>query len=74
MPLALRVECDVADFVRQIHGQHRVTTDLFDRLREERGVAWLVELTCLTGQYGLMAGVLNAFEVAPAAQLERLPL
>lgn len=38
------------------------------------GVPWLVELTCLTGHYSLLAGIVNAFEVSPAPDAEQLPL
>jgi hypothetical protein len=37
-------------------------------------VTWLVERTCLVGDYGIVSSVLNAFEVAPAAGAEQLPL
>jgi len=32
-----------------------------------------VELTCLLGHYGIVAAILNAFEVAPAPDAEPLP-
>ena len=47
---------------------------LFDRLRDQHGVPWLVELTALIGHYGIVSGILNAFEVAPAPDAEPLPL
>ncbi len=47
---------------------------LFDRLQGRHGVPWLVELTCLIGHYGIVASILNAFEVAPAPDAEALPL
>jgi len=47
---------------------------LFDRLQGRHGVPWLVELTCLIGHYGIVASILNAFEVAPASDAEPLPL
>ena len=36
-------------------------------------VTWLVELMCLAGHYGIVASILNAFEMAPAAGAEGLP-
>jgi 4-carboxymuconolactone decarboxylase len=68
------VERDVADYIRQIHRQHRVTAELFDRLRDQHGVPWLVELTCLSGHYSLLASIVNAFEVSPEPGAEQLPL
>jgi 4-carboxymuconolactone decarboxylase len=67
-------ERDVVDYVRQLLRNSRVAQPVFDRLSAEHGVTWLVELTCLIGHYGIVSGVLNAFEVAPAAGAEQLPL
>jgi 4-carboxymuconolactone decarboxylase len=67
-------ERDVIDYVRQQLRTHHVTQELFDRLRDRYGVRWLVELTCLVGHYGLVNAILNAFEVAPPAGAEPLPL
>ena len=40
---------------------------LFDRLKAEHGVPWLVDLTCYIGNYGVLAAVLSNFEIPPAA-------
>jgi len=66
-------ERDTVDFVRQLLRSNAVTQPLFDRLRGEHGVPWLVDLTCLIGHYGIVAAILNAFEVAPAPDAEPLP-
>jgi 4-carboxymuconolactone decarboxylase len=65
-------DADVVDFARQIYADHRVEQALFDRLRVAHGERWLVELTALIGHYGLVAGILNAFEVAPAVDTAKL--
>lgn len=67
-------EAPVVDYVRQLLRTNRVEQALFDRLVAARGVPWLVELTALVGHYGFVAGILNAFEVAPAPNAEALPL
>jgi 4-carboxymuconolactone decarboxylase len=67
-------ERDVIDYVRQQLRTHRVTQDLFDRLRDHHGVRWLVELTCLVGHYGVVTSVVNAFELTPPAGADPLPL
>jgi 4-carboxymuconolactone decarboxylase len=67
-------ERDVVDYARQLLQEHRVSQALFDRLRDARGVPWLVDLTALIGHYGFVTAMLNAFEVAPAPDSERLPL
>jgi 4-carboxymuconolactone decarboxylase len=63
---------DVVDYVRQLSRTNRVTQPLFDRLQGHYGVPWLVELTCLIGHYGIVTGILNAFEIAPAPDAEPL--
>jgi 4-carboxymuconolactone decarboxylase len=67
-------ERDVVDYVRRLLRTHRIAQPLFDRLRNRHGVRELVELTALVGHYGIVTAILNAFEVAPAADAERLPL
>ena len=62
------------DYVRQLLRANHVVQPLFDRLQSQYGVPWLVELTSLIGHYGIVTGILNAFEVAPAPDAEPLPL
>jgi len=64
---------DAVDYVRQLLRTNRVAAPLFDRVRAQYGVTWLVELTCLIGHYAIVTGLLNAFEVAPAPNAEPLP-
>ena len=68
------VERDIVDYTRQLAQDNAVGAALFDRLQGRHGVPWLVELTCLIGHYGIVASILNAFEVAPAPDAEQLPL
>jgi len=65
-------ERDVIDYVRQLARTNQVAQPVFDRMRTQHGVTGLVELTCLTGHYGIVSAILNAFEVAPAPDAERL--
>jgi len=67
-------ERDIVDYTRQLTKDNAVAAVLFDRLQGRHGVPWLVELTCLIGHYGIVASILNAFEVAPAPDAEPLPL
>jgi 4-carboxymuconolactone decarboxylase len=67
-------EHDLVDYVRQLLRTNRITQALFDRMQSQYGVTGLVDLTCLVGHYGIVAGILNAFEVAPAPDAEGLPL
>jgi len=65
-------ERDIVDYTRQLAKDNAVAPVLFDRLQGRHGVPWLVELTCLIGHYGIVASILNAFEVAPAPDAEPL--
>lgn len=64
----------IVTYVQQLLRTNRVQQQVFDRLLERFGVRWLVELTALIGQYGLLAGVLNAFEVLAPPEAEQLPV
>src|SRR5207244_2269395 len=57
-------ERDVVDYARQLLRSNRVAQPLFDRLQSQHGVLWLVELTCLIGHYGILAGILTVTELA----------
>ena len=67
-------EAAIVSYVQQLLRKNRVEHAVFDGLLKQYGVQWLVELTALTGQYGLLAGVLNAFEVLAAPEAEQLPV
>ena len=67
-------EADIVDYVRQLQRTHRVAQSLFDRLRERHGIPWLLELTATIGHYGMVTAQINAFELAPRADAELLPL
>ena len=42
-------------------------------LKDRYGVPWVVELTGIIGHYGFVTGMLNAFEMMPAPDAEKLP-
>lgn len=67
-------ERDIVLYVQQLLECNRVDQPVFDRLLQAHGRQWLVELTALIGQYGLLAGALNAFEVPEAEGAEHLPV
>src|SRR5207249_10436752 len=60
-------------YARQLLQNNRVDSDVFDQLLKAHNPAWLVELTAWIGRYQALAGILNAFEVAPNAPAEVLP-
>ena len=67
-------EAAIVTYVQQLLRKNRVEQPVFDTLLNRYGTQWLVELTALVGYYGLIAGVLNAFEVPEASGAERLPV
>src|SRR3954452_10313138 len=66
-------EADVVTFVRQLMRTNRTDKAVFDRLKERHGVKWLVELTALANFYAMLCGIVNAFEVDPPPDGDKLP-
>ena len=66
-------EADVVTFVRQLMRTNRTDKAVFDRLKERHGVRWLVELTAIASYYAMLCGIVNAFEVDPPPDGDRLP-
>ena len=64
----------IVNYVRQLLRNNRVDQSTFDTLKDRYGVPWLVELTGIIGHYGMITGVLNAFEMLPAPDAEQLPV
>ena len=64
----------IVSYVRQLLRNNRVEQPVFDALKERFGEQWVVELTGLIGHYGLVSGLLNAFEMTPAPNAEQLPV
>jgi 4-carboxymuconolactone decarboxylase len=66
-------ERDIIVYTRQLVRTNRVDQAAFDTLLKKHGVPWLVELTVAAGYYGILCGVVNAFEVAPPPDGDKLP-
>jgi 4-carboxymuconolactone decarboxylase len=66
-------EREIITYVRQLMRTNRVDQALFDALQKRHGTQWLVELTAAANYFALLSGVVNAFEVAPPADGDRLP-
>ena len=64
-------ERDIVLYARQLMRTNRVEPSVFDALRNEHGVQWLVELTALMNFYVALCGVVNAFEVPAPAEGDR---
>jgi 4-carboxymuconolactone decarboxylase len=59
------VEAQVIGFIRDLLQTNRVSEDAFQAAMTRFGVQGLVELAATAGYYGMLACVLNAFEVQP---------
>jgi 4-carboxymuconolactone decarboxylase len=66
-------ERDVVIYARQLMRGNRVDQALFDKLKSRHGAAWMVEATAAALYFALVAGVANAFEVAPPPDGDKLP-
>jgi 4-carboxymuconolactone decarboxylase len=67
-------ENEIVTYVRQLFRNNRVDQAAFDALKERYGVQWLIEMTAVVGYYGMLAGVVNAFEVAAPGDGDQLPV
>jgi len=56
-------EALIVDTVRMLLREHRLTDAQFARAEAELGRRALLELVTLAGYYGMIAGILNAYEV-----------
>jgi 4-carboxymuconolactone decarboxylase len=66
-------ERDIVNYTRQLVLKNRVDQALFDRLQKKHGTKWLVELTAFAGYFGMLSGIVNAFEVAAPPDGDKLP-
>jgi 4-carboxymuconolactone decarboxylase len=66
-------ERDIVTYVRQLMRTNRVDQAAFDALQKRHGTPWLVELTAAANYFAFLSGIVNAFEVAPPADGDRLP-
>jgi len=66
-------EGEIVTYAEQLVRNNRVDQATFDALKNRYGVPWLVELTAATNYYGILCGVVNAFEVAPPPDGDPLP-
>jgi 4-carboxymuconolactone decarboxylase len=66
-------ERDLVIYARQLMRGNRVDQALFDKLKSRYGATWMVEVTAAALYFALVAGVANAFEVAPPPDGDKLP-
>src|SRR5437773_7418533 len=66
-------ERDIVTYTRQLVRSNRVDQAVFERLQKRHGTQWLVELTAAAGYFGMLSGIVNAFEVAAPPDGDKLP-
>ena len=66
-------ERDVVIYARQLMRGNRVDQALFDTLNDRHGAPWMVEVTAAALYFAMVAGVANAFEIAPPPDADKLP-
>jgi alkylhydroperoxidase family enzyme len=66
-------ERDVVVYARQLAETNRIDQAAFDALRTRHDEQWLVELTAASVYYGMLSGVVSAFEVPTPDGGDRLP-
>jgi 4-carboxymuconolactone decarboxylase len=64
---------DIVTYVRQLIRDNRVDQEAFDALQKHYGTQWLVELTAVINYFGILAGIVNAFEVPAPPDGDKLP-
>lgn len=67
-------EAAIVTYVQQLFRTNCAEQAAFDTLKNKYGAEWLVELTTLVGYYGMLAGVVNSFEVPAAPDGDKLPV
>jgi 4-carboxymuconolactone decarboxylase len=68
-----RDEAAIVAYGRELLRDKRVSEATFDAARARLGDQGVLELTATIGYYGMLACVLNAFEVTPPPDTPRLP-
>jgi alkylhydroperoxidase family enzyme len=66
-------ERDIVVYARQLAQTNRVDPSAFEALRARHDEQWLVELTAASCYYGMLSGVVSAFEVPAPEGGDRLP-
>jgi 4-carboxymuconolactone decarboxylase len=66
-------EREIVTYAEQLIRHNRVDQAAFDALKNRHGVQWLVELTAAANYYGILCGIVNAFEVPAPPDGDRLP-
>ena len=73
-PAALAAdERDIILYTRQLVRTNRVDQGLFDALKDRHDARWMVELTAAINYFSFLSGMVNAFDVSPLPDGDKLP-
>ena len=67
-------EREIVTYAEQLICNNRVDQAAFDALKNRHGVQWLVELTAAANYFGILCGIVNAFEVPAPPDGDKLPV
>jgi 4-carboxymuconolactone decarboxylase len=72
-PAALpQEEREIVAYAQPLVRTNRVDQAAFDALQKKHGTQWMVELTAALNYFGFLSGIVNAFEVAPPADGDKM--
>jgi len=66
-------EREIIAYAEQLFGKNRVDPPVFDALLKGHGAQWIIELTANANYYGILCGIVNAFEVPAPPDGDKLP-
>ena len=66
-------EREIVTYAEQLICNNHVDQAAFDALKNRHGVQWLVELTAAANYFGILCGIVNAFEVPAPPDGDKLP-
>ncbi len=66
-------EREIVTYTEQLMRTNRVDQAAFDALNKRYGVQWLLELTAAATYYGMLSGIVSAFEVPTPDDGDPLP-
>lgn len=67
-------ERDIVTYIRQLMRVHRPDPSIFERMKARYSTQWLVELTAIASFFAFVSTICNAFDVAPPADGDALPV
>ena len=66
-------EREIVTYAEQLFRKNKVDQTAFDALVKRHGAQWLIELTANANYYGILCGIVNAFEVPAPPDGDKLP-